>query len=307
MTILTILKRSTAVVGLAALPLALEPAIASAQSQTGRSVENQSQTSAQRTQSDAVRSDEEIDPKKPQEAVAPEGATKMKNGGKHVETSGKQEGREGDAQSVDHGTEVGETGEQTATQAAEQNAQTDEQGSGADQQKGHLPAQQAVVGEEQDMIVAKVGGREIRHSDVVSAISMLPPQLQQQPPEMLIPIALDQLVMRELILQRAEEAGVQKDPAATSLAEGASKRAVEDTMVRVWLEKKLGQAVTDEKVRQTYDAVREQLGDEAPSMQVLRPQIEQELRQQAFLDLSRDLQADAKVTLYGPDGQPMSR
>ncbi len=141
----------------------------------------------------------------------------------------------------------------------------------------------------------------------MSVISMLPPQLQQQPPEMLVPIALDQLVMRELILQEAKDAGLENDPAVSSLSADASQSARENAMVQAWLDQRLGQAVTDQKVKQTYDAVKQQLGDQAPPMDELRPQIEQELRQQAFLDLSRDLQADADITLYGPDGQPVTK
>jgi hypothetical protein len=49
------------------------------------------------------------------------------------------------------------------------------------------------------------------------------------------------------------------------------------------------------------------MGDQAPDVETLRPQIEQELRQQAFLDLSRDLQKDAEITLYGPDGEVVSQ
>jgi hypothetical protein len=159
----------------------------------------------------------------------------------------------------------------------------------------------------EDAVVAKVGEREIRRSDVLTAIGKLPPELQQQPPEMLIPIAIDQLVMRELILQEAKEAGLESAPEVGALAQGSSQDARDDAMVRVWLDKELGQAVTDQKVNETYDAVKQQMGDDAPSIEALRPQIEQELRQQAFLDLSEELQADAEITVYGPDGRPITQ
>ena len=76
---------------------------------------------------------------------------------------------------------------------------------------------------------------------------------------------------------------------------------------KLWLEQELGKTVTDEKIQEMYDTVKQQMGDQAPPMETLRPQIEQELRQQAFLDLSKDLQANATITLYGPDGQEVTR
>jgi hypothetical protein len=177
---------------------------------------------------------------------------------------------------------------------------------GQTQQGGQTMAGQG-QGQGQDVVVARVGEREIRRSDIMAVIGMLPPQLQQQPPEMLIPIALDQLVMRELILDKAQEAGLENDPAVTSLAADASERAKEDAMVQVWLDQELATAVTDEKVQETYDTVKQQMGDQAPAIDELRPQIEQELRQRAFVDLSKELQTDADVTLYGPDGQPITQ
>ena len=191
-------------------------------------------------------------------------------------------------------TQQSQGGQQTGQQAGQQQS--------PDQETG-----QAKAGQDEDMVVAKVGDREIRRSDVLTVIGMLPPQLQQQPPEMLIPIALDQLVMRELILQEAMEDGLANDPTVSALGEGSPEGAKEDAMVQVWLEQELGKAVTEEKVQQTYDTVKQQMGDQAPDVETLRPQIEQELRQQAFLDLSRDLQEDAEITLYGPDGQAVTQ
>jgi hypothetical protein len=136
---------------------------------------------------------------------------------------------------------------------------------------------------------------------------MLPPELQQQAPEMVIPIALDQLVLRELILQKAEAENMESGPAAGEPEAGASERDKEDAMVQAWLERELGDAVTEEKVQETYASLKQQMGDQAPDVETLRPQIEQELRQQAFLDIGRDLQEGADITLYGPDGEAIPR
>ena len=66
-------------------------------------------------------------------------------------------------------------------------------------------------------LVATVGGAEIRGSDVLTVIGMLPPQLQSQSPDMLVPIALEQLIMRELILEQARRQNLAEDPEVVSL------------------------------------------------------------------------------------------
>ncbi len=329
------------------LTMAPIAASAQSQSQGTQGQQAQSQTSSGTQNSrDLVPSDKEIKTYKSQEPTAAQGTRVIKKDGEYSEVAAGQteagaerspanetgivtEGKEG-TQSGE-APDMAPTDDQTGLAKSAQQTQTDQQSSGqqssgqqsqAGQQSqsgqsaqggqqgatsGHQAGAQGKAGAGQDVLVAKVGDREIRQSDVMTVIGMLPPQLQQQPPEMLVPIALDQLVMRELILQKAKDAGLENDPDVKSLADDASQRGKEDAMVQVWLDRELGNAVTDQKVKETYDTVKEQLGAQAPSMEQLRPQIEQELRQQAFLDLSRDLQEDAEITLYGPDGQPITQ
>lgn len=175
---------------------------------------------------------------------------------------------------------------------------------------GQPPAQQqqAVDGDAPDVLVARVGEKDIMRSDILGVIGQLPPQMQSQPAEMLIPLALDQLVLRELILQEARDAGLEEDEEVTSMAaEDAPQIERENAMVQVWLDRELEGAVTDAGVSETYGAIQQQMGAEAPPLEQIRPQIEQELRRQAFADISADLQADADVTLFGPDGEPLTR
>lgn len=379
MSILTTLKRTTALAAIAALPLVpatalaesaqvtgTQPPAAQEETQAGSQQTDAQQTTTQQAERDLVPSDKEIDPYKSQAETAPESATVIKKDGTYSETTGpdgtqsgstgtqaragqqgapenveeqqlpgvQSDGGSGDpwaesterAQSDQQQTDqqpagedkgpANETGVVTEGQEGTQSGEAPDQAPTDDQTGLSEPAGQGQAGQDgtaagggqgQDALVAKVGDREIRRSDVLTVIGMLPPQLQQQPPEMLIPIALDQLVMRELILQEAKAAGMESDPTVASLAQGASERAKEDAMVQVWLEQELGKAVTEEKVKQTYETVKQQMGEQAPDMETLRPQIEQELRQQAFLDLSEELQSGAEITLYGPDGQAMTQ
>lgn len=159
-----------------------------------------------------------------------------------------------------------------------------------------------------DTLIATVGEERITGADVVATISALPPQLRQQPPEMLVPMAVDSLVLRELILGEARAQNLAEDPEVRTLADASAQVAEEDAMVQVYLQRELESRVTDQAVQQTYDAlvqsVPEQQG-QLPPLEQVRPQIEQQLRQQALQGLRSELQGDVVVVLYGPDGQPM--
>jgi hypothetical protein len=362
MTILTMLKRTTALAAVAALPLApaavqaesaqvtgTQPPSAEAQSESATAVKKdsahetgdqqagqantagkQAQTGQQTDEQDGggqqtgLENVEEKALPGTDEADAGSGDPWVKDDQEHAagqatggqagqsQTDEEERGPANEAGIViegKEGTQSGEapdqapTGDQTGLEKTPAEGQVGQQGQAG--QQGAGTGEQAAAGQDEDALVAKVGDREIRRSDVLTVIGALPPQLQQQPPEMLIPIALDQLVMRELILQEAKEAGLESDPAVS--AQGSSARDKEDAMVEAWLEKELGDAVTEEKVQQAYDTVKQQMGDQAPDVETVRPQIEQELREQAFLDLSRDLQESAEITLYGPDGQAVTQ
>ena len=156
-----------------------------------------------------------------------------------------------------------------------------------------------------DTLIATVGETEIRGSDLMTVIGALPPQLRSQPPEMLVPMALDQLILRELILQEARAQNLGEDPEVQSLTEGATAAAEEDAMVQVWLERELGDRVTDEAVQQFYSDLQTGSEEEIGALDQVRPQIEQHLRRQALADIRTTLQEGADITLYGPGGEPV--
>jgi hypothetical protein len=157
-----------------------------------------------------------------------------------------------------------------------------------------------------DTLVATVGGAEIRGSDLMTMIGMLPAPLRAQEPDMLAPIALDQLVMRELILQQARSENLGQDPEVQSLVQLSNQTAQEDAMVQVWLQRELQGAASDQQVQKVYDRLSAG-GASVPPLEQVRPQIEQHLRQQAMADVRSWLQSDADITFYGPDGEPIDR
>ena len=160
-------------------------------------------------------------------------------------------------------------------------------------------------GDQADTLVATVGDAEIRGSDVMTVIGMLPPRMQSQPPQMLVPIALEQLILRELILEQARAANLAQDPEVVALVEGSARGAEDDAMVQVWVDRELVDAVTDAEVERIYGTLQPQGQQPVPPMSELRPQIEQHLRQQAMQEIRDRLRADAEVVFYDPSGQPI--
>lgn len=162
------------------------------------------------------------------------------------------------------------------------------------------------AGSDENMVIVTVGDTEILGSDVSAAISMLPPQLRQQPPEMLVPMAVNQLISRELILREAMAENLKDDPEVVALVTEAQNASEEDAMVQIWLQRKLDESVTDQKVQQMYDEIKANTDQEIPPLEDVRVQIEQQLRQDAFTTLQEDLRSDVEIVFYGPDGKPQT-
>lgn len=162
------------------------------------------------------------------------------------------------------------------------------------------------AGSDENMVIVTVGDTEILGSDVSAAISMLPPQLRQQPPAMLVPMAVNQLISRELILREAMAENLKDDPEVVALVTEAQNASEEDAMVQIWLQRKLDESVTDQKVQQMYDEIKANTDQEIPPLEDVRVQIEQQLRQDAFTTLQEDLRSDVEIVFYGPDGKPQT-
>ncbi len=200
------------------------------------------------------------------------------------------------AQETDSSTSDTQTQTTQTTSGENANAGTDNASSN--------DASSANAGE--DMVIVRVGDADIRGSDISGAISLLPPQLQQQPPEMLVPMAVNQLIARELILKAAIADNLAEDPEVVALVDEAQMASEQDAMVQVWLQRELDGRVTDENVQAEYDEIKANSEQEIPPLEAVRAQIEQQLRQEAFMGLEEDLRKDVEIVYYGPDGKPQT-
>jgi hypothetical protein len=166
-------------------------------------------------------------------------------------------------------------------------------------------ANQAQAGAADNRLIATVNDAEIRQADVVSAIQGLPPQIQQMPPQMLLPVVVDQLLLRELILEEANAENLQADPEVTAALEPQNQALQDQAMVNVWLERELDERVTDEAVTQAFEKAKAVSPSPDVTLEQVRPQIEEALRQQAVREISAELRQDAQIVFYDPTGNPL--
>lgn len=185
-----------------------------------------------------------------------------------------------------------------------------EQGTGQAQEAqtpgetGQAAGGEQASGDASDALVATLGGTEIRTSDLRRAIGTLPPPLSSQPPELVAAAALQQLLLREAILEQARSAGLAQDPEVQSLVTAATQGAEEDALVQVWLGRELAARVPAQSVDQAYAALGAITTGDLPPLEQVRPQIEENLRRQAIEELQATLLTGADITFYGPDGRP---
>lgn len=156
------------------------------------------------------------------------------------------------------------------------------------------------------LLVVRVGDEDISGSDVSGAISALPPQLRQQPPELLVPMAVNQLIAKELIYKAALADKLNEDSEVVALVEEARSANEKDAMIQVWLQRELGNRVSDETIEAKYEEIKANSDQEIPPLEAVRAQIQQQLRQEAFSDVEEDLRKDVEIVYYGPDGKPQT-
>ncbi|WP_376096267.1 peptidylprolyl isomerase [Roseomonas sp. CCTCC AB2023176] len=108
----------------------------------------------------------------------------------------------------------------------------------------------ATPGPDQNPVVARVEGQEIRLSDVRDAAEALPDELRSAPPAMLYPLIVDQLVAQKAIVIRARAEGLERDPDV----QRRIRRAEDETLQQALLRREVEPALTDEALRRRYDA-----------------------------------------------------
>jgi peptidyl-prolyl cis-trans isomerase C len=99
-------------------------------------------------------------------------------------------------------------------------------------------------------VLAKVGDDEIRMSDVQASMSTVPEQYRQLPPQVLVPMLVNQLIDRQAILIEAQKRGLQNDPQVKAAMQRAADMALENELVATSVRSTLNDAA----VKAAYDA-----------------------------------------------------
>jgi len=112
------------------------------------------------------------------------------------------------------------------------------------------PAPAAGAAQQTDPVLATVDGQPIHLSDVQMAASNLPAQLQQLPPQQLLPLIVNQLIDRKALLVAAQSEGLQKDPQVAA----AMQAAADEKLENAYIQQKVAPQVTDAAVQAIYKA-----------------------------------------------------
>lgn len=156
-----------------------------------------------------------------------------------------------------------------------------------------------------NLLVATVGDAEIREADVMAALQSLPPQARQQPPQVLVPAVVNQLILRELVLDEARAQGLEEDPEVVAMVGGGGPEALEQALVQVWFQRELADRVTDEDIEAAYADLQEANPDMDQELAEVRPQIQNMLQRQAAQTVGAELRQNAEITFYDEAGDPV--
>lgn len=125
----------------------------------------------------------------------------------------------------------------------------------------HAQTDAETTGAEDDPVVARIEGEEIKRSDVLSLIGQLPPQVQQMPVQMIFPALLEQVINGKLVAKAGYEADLQDEEEVRERLARAEERIVQE----VYLTREVESRITDEGLRQKYQ---EFLEENPPEEQV---------------------------------------
>jgi len=189
-------------------------------------------------------------------------------------------------------------------QATGTGQQMQQSGAAADSAAGGVTAPAG-----QNLLIVTVGGAEIREADVMAALQSLPPQARQQPPQVLVPAVVNQLILRELVLEEARDEGLEEDPEVTALAGGVGggDEALEQALVQIWFQRELDDRVGEDDIAAAYEDMQEANPDMQQPLADVRPQIETMLQREAAAAVGAELREDAEITFYDEAGNPVEQ
>ena len=99
-------------------------------------------------------------------------------------------------------------------------------------------------------VVAKVDGKDITRLDVLNFVQTLSPQVRQLPIDQLFPMAVDQLVNTQIIIEKTKDVNLDSDPEVQKQL-AAAKDQIERS---VYIQKEVEKQVDEGKVKKAYDA-----------------------------------------------------
>ncbi|MEX2375840.1 MAG: hypothetical protein WD942_09705 [Dehalococcoidia bacterium] len=158
----------------------------------------------------------------------------------------------------------------------------------------------------ENILLATVNGVEIRQSDVTQVIASLPPQMRQLPPEMVVSMAVDQVVTRELFLEEARSQDLGNDPEVQSLVEPLVEQLTEQAMVQVWLARQFSEGVDETRLQEEFAEFQTANPDSEITFEQARPQLEQAVRREVLADLTVNLSERADIVFYDASGNPVA-
>ena len=113
---------------------------------------------------------------------------------------------------------------------------------------GTVPPGVTVPSAKPDPVVARVNGREEHLSDLENLAQNLPEQLRNMPPNMLYPILIDQIIDRDLLVQRARKEKLQNDPIVKREMDDAADMALQNALIN----RAVAPAITDQALQAAY-------------------------------------------------------
>jgi peptidyl-prolyl cis-trans isomerase C len=112
------------------------------------------------------------------------------------------------------------------------------------------PAAAAPATAPADPVLATVNSQPIHMSDAQAAAGSLPSQLQNLPPQQLLPLIVNQLIDRKALLVAAHAENLQKDPNVAAAMQDAANQKLENA----YIQQKITPQVTDSAVQAAYKA-----------------------------------------------------
>jgi len=100
-----------------------------------------------------------------------------------------------------------------------------------------------------DPVLATVDGKPIRLSDAQTAAAELPANMQQLPPDQLLPLLVNQLIDRQALLVAANQEHLSRNPAVKQAMQDAANEKLENAYVQ----QKVAPQVTDAAVQAEFD------------------------------------------------------